>query len=385
MIVSTTIRITYLLLFMGILLPSLANAAKIATSAREAILLDYDTGYVLLQKNADRLMPPASITKIMTVLLAFERLADGRLRMEDEIPISEQAWKKGGSKMFVEIGSRVSVHDILRGIIVQSGNDAAIALAEAIAGTETAFAELMNEKASRIGMGEATFYNATGWPDPKHLVTARGLAVLAIETIRKFPEYYKIYAEKSFIYNGIKQNNRNSLLYKNIGVDGLKTGYTEIAGYGLTASAKRNERRLILVVSGLKSANQRSRESERLLEWGFREFNNYKLFDSGQTVEQAEVWFGEQNTVSLTTEKELVITMDRISRKEMQVSVEYDSPILAPILKGQVLAQLRISIPNREDQIVPLVAKNNIDKLNGLNRISRAIYYLILGYYIEHS
>ncbi|WP_227028656.1 D-alanyl-D-alanine carboxypeptidase family protein [Candidatus Endolissoclinum faulkneri] len=367
---------------MIILAPSLANATKTSTSAREAILLDYDTGYVLLQKNADTLMQPASITKIMTVLLAFERLADGRLHMQDEIPISEKAWKKGGSKMFVEIGSRVTVHDILRGIIVQSGNDAAIALAEAIAGTENAFAELMNEKASVIGMGQATFCNATGWPDPKHLVTARGLAALAIETIRKFPEYYKIYAEKTFSYNGIRQKNRNPLLYKNIGADGLKTGYTEIAGYGLTASAKRNERRLILVINGLESANRRSREGERLLEWGFREFNNYKLFNPGQTIEQADVWLGEQNTVSLVTERELIITMPCTDRKKMQLSVEYDGPILAPILKGQVLARLRISAPNREDQIVPLVAKNNIGKLEGLNRIARAIQYLIWDSYI---
>lgn len=196
--------------------PMTGNAATIETTSREAVLIDYETGQTLFEKNADELMPPASMTKIMTVFLAFERLTDGRLRLEDEIPISEKAWRKGGSKMFVEVGSRVTVDEILRGIIVQSGNDAAIALAEAIAGSEAAFAELMTEKAAEIGMGPATFRNATGWPDPEHRVTARGLTILARETIRRFPELYKIYAETTYTYNDIKQSNRNPLLYKGI-------------------------------------------------------------------------------------------------------------------------------------------------------------------------
>ncbi len=377
--VSILPRLATLALIIGLAVPSAAEAARIETNAREAILLDYDTGQVLFQKNADEPMPPASMTKIMTVFMAFERLADGRLKMEDEIPISEKAWRKGGSKMFVEIGSRVTVHDILRGIIVQSGNDAAIALAEAIAGTEEAFAELMTEEAAAIGMENATFRNATGWPDPEHRMTARGLAVLASETIRRFPEYYKIYAEETFTYNEIKQGNRNPLLYKAMGADGLKTGHTENAGYGLTASATRGDRRLILVVNGLESVSQRSSESERILEWGFREFDNYKLLERGEAIDQATVWLGDQPTVPLVTEEELFLTMPRAARKEMKVTVEYEGPIPAPIVKGQVLARMRIAAPDMEDRIVPLLAGEDVGKLGPLGRITSAVGHLIWG------
>ncbi|MCR9072972.1 MAG: D-alanyl-D-alanine carboxypeptidase [Alphaproteobacteria bacterium] len=356
-----------------------AHGAKIETNAREAILIDYDTGQVLFEKDADKLMPPASMTKIMTVFLAFERLADGRLRLEDEIPISEKAWRKGGSKMFVEVGTRVSVDDILHGIIVQSGNDAAIALAEAISGTEEAFAQMMTEKAAEIGMPKATFRNATGWPDPEHRMTAKGLAVLAREMIRRFPEYYTIYSETTFTYNGIKQGNRNPLLYKGMGADGLKTGHTENAGYGLTASAKRGDRRLILVVNGLGSVRERSSESERLLEWGFREFDNYRLLERGEMVERASVWLGDQETVPLVTDDELVLTMPRAARKEMRVTVEYEGPIPAPIVKGQVVARLRVAAPDMEDRVIALRAGEDVAKLGPLGRITSAVGHLIWG------
>ncbi|SDF12434.1 MULTISPECIES: D-alanyl-D-alanine carboxypeptidase family protein [Thalassobaculum] len=377
--VSILTRLATLALFLVLAVPPAAEAARIETNAREAILLDYDTGQVLYQKNADDPMPPASMTKIMTVFLAFERLADGRLKMDDEIPISEKAWRKGGSKMFVEIGSRVSVHDILHGIIVQSGNDAAIALAEAIAGTEEAFAELMTEEAAAIGIENATFRNATGWPDPEHRMTARGLAILAAETIRRFPEHYKIYAEETFTYNEIKQGNRNPLLYKGMGADGLKTGHTENAGYGLTASAKRGDRRLVMVVNGLDSVSQRASESERLIEWGFREFDNYKLLERGEAIDQAAVWLGDQPTVPLVTEDELFLTLPRAARKEMRVTVEYEGPIPAPIVKGQVLARMRIAAPDMEDRVVPLLAGEDVGKLGPLGRITSAVGHLIWG------
>ena len=377
--VSILTRLATLALFLVLAVPPAAEAARIETNAREAILLDYDTGQVLYQKNADDPMPPASMTKIMTVFLAFERLADGRLKMDDEIPISEKAWRKGGSKMFVEIGSRVSVHDILHGIIVQSGNDAAIALAEAIAGTEEAFAELMTEEAAAIGIENATFRNATGWPDPEHRMTARGLAILAAETIRRFPEHYKIYAEETFTYSEIKQGNRNPLLYKGMGADGLKTGHTENAGYGLTASAKRGDRRLVMVVNGLDSVSQRASESERLIEWGFREFDNYKLLERGEAIDQAAVWLGDQPTVPLVTEDELFLTLPRAARKEMRVTVEYEGPIPAPIVKGQVLARMRIAAPDMEDRVVPLLAGEDVGKLGPLGRITSAVGHLIWG------
>ncbi|MGH6718645.1 MAG: D-alanyl-D-alanine carboxypeptidase family protein, partial [Alphaproteobacteria bacterium] len=227
-----------------------AAAAGFETTAREAILIDDTTGAILLEKNADQLMPPSSMSKIMTVYMVFERLRDGSLAMEDELPVSETAWRMGGSKMFIDVGSRVKVADLLRGVIVQSGNDATIALAEGLAGSEDAFADQMTARAHALGMTNSTFKNASGWPHEDHLTTARDLALLASRIIRDFPDYYPLFAETEFTYNGIHQGNRNPLLYKDLGADGLKTGHTADAGYGLTASAVRDGRRLILVLNG---------------------------------------------------------------------------------------------------------------------------------------
>lgn len=354
-------------------------AAMIDTDAREAILLDFDTGQILFEKNADEVMPPASMSKIMTVYLAFERLKDGRLKMDDTIPVSEKAWKKGGSKMFIKVGDRVAVSDILRGIIVQSGNDAAIAMAEAIAGSEEAFAELMTAKARELGMERSTFRNATGWPDPQHRMTARELAILAIAMIRNFPEYYSIYSETEFTYNDIRQGNRNPLLYNNMGADGIKTGHTENAGYGLTASAVRDGRRLVLVINGLDSIRARSTESERLLDWAFREFDNYPMFKSGETVTDAGVWIGDKPNVPLITSSDVVLTLPRTARRDMTVSVEYEGPIPAPIQAGEPLATLRVAAPGIKDRTYPLYAGESVAKLGPLGRITSAIGYLVWG------
>jgi len=354
-------------------------ARALDTNAREAILIDFDTGQVLFEKDSERPMPPASMTKIMSVLVAFERLHEGRLKMTDEIPISETAWRKGGSKMFVDVGSRVSVHDIMMGIIVQSGNDATIALAEAISGSEAAFADLMTQRARELGIEDAVFRNSTGWPDPDHKISARGLAIIAIETIRRFPELYKMYAETTFTYNGIKQGNRNPLLYKNMGSDGLKTGHTEEAGYGLTASAKRGDRRLILVVNGLNSVRERSDESERLLEWGFREFENIAIARRGAAIENAEVWLGDLPRVPLVADRDILLTVPRASRRDMRVSVEYAGPIPAPIAAGQPIATLRIAAAEMQDQTFPLYAGADVAQLGPLGRITSAIGHLIWG------
>lgn len=354
-------------------------AAALDTSAREAILMDYDTGQVLFEKNSTDLMPPASMTKIMTVFLAFERLKDGRLKMSDEIPISENAWRKGGSKMFVEVGSRVSLSDLLMGIIVQSGNDATIALAEAISGSEEAFGELMTTRGREIGLESSIFRNSTGWPDPEHRMTAHDLAVLAAETIRRFPEYYSLFSETSFTYNKIKQGNRNPLLYKAMGVDGLKTGHTEHAGYGLTVSAKRGDRRLILVLNGMSSVRERSDESERLIEWGFREFENLTFAKKGVPIETAEVWLGDRPKVPLVTDRDVVVAVKRAARKEMTVTVEYSGPIPAPIVAGQPIAMLRIASPDMQDRKVPLYAGADVGQLGPLGRITSAIGHLVWG------
>ncbi|HEY9568402.1 MAG TPA: D-alanyl-D-alanine carboxypeptidase family protein [Thalassobaculum sp.] len=354
-------------------------ASAIETEAREAILIDYDTRQVLFEKNPDQPMPPSSMTKLMTVFLAFERLKDGRLKMTDEIPISETAWRMGGSKMFVPVGGRVSVSDILHGIIVQSGNDATVALAEAISGSEEAFAALMTERGREIGLQDSVFRNASGWPDPEHHMTARDLAILASETIRRFPEYYALYSETTFTYNDIKQGNRNPLLYKNMGADGLKTGHTEVAGYGLTASAKRGDRRLILVVNGLDSVRARSDESERLLEWGFREFENLTLARKGEPVESAEVWLGDQPEVPLVSDRDLFLTVNRTAKKGMTIAVEYSGPIPAPIVAGQPLAMLRVSAPDMKDVTYPLYAGAAIGQLGPVGRVTSALGHLIWG------
>ncbi len=354
-------------------------ASAIDTTAREAILVDFDTGAVLFEKNADERMPPASMSKIMTVYLAFERLKEGRLRLEDEIPISEKAWRKGGSKMFVELNSRVKVADILRGIIVQSGNDAAIALAEALGGSEEAFADVMTAKARQLGMANTQYRNATGWPDPDHYMTARDLMTLAVATVRDFPDYYPIYAETTYTYNEIKQGNRNPLLYKGIGADGLKTGHTEEAGYGLTASVKRADRRLVLVVNGLDSVRSRTSESQALIEWGFREFDNYTLLRAGQPVEKVAVWLGTAKTVPVALKDDLTLTMLRSARKKAKVSVVVNEPIAAPIQKGQQVATLRITAPDTETIDLPLLAAESVERLGMFKRVMAAVGYLIWG------
>lgn len=379
---------TYARRFLAFLAVSLvfswAPARAIETIAREAILMDTTTGEVLFEKNADQLMAPASMSKMMTTYLIFERLRDGQLSLDDTFSVSETAWRKGGAKsgsstMFLEPGTRVRVEDLIRGIIVQSGNDASIVIAEELAGSEEAFALEMNRRARELGLRDSTFKNATGWPDPGHVTTARDLAILAIRTIEDFPEFYHYYAEKEFTYNGIRQINRNPLIYKDIGVDGLKTGHTADSGYGLAASAKRGDRRLVLVVNGLLSRKARGREPERLFEWGFREFNNYTLFNAGDLVTEADVWLGRKAAVPLLIEGDLVITLARKARLGMKVTVEYEGPIPAPVAKGDRLAKLVVTAPEREPLEVPLVAGADVERLSLFGRLRAALGYILWG------
>jgi serine-type D-Ala-D-Ala carboxypeptidase (penicillin-binding protein 5/6) len=349
------------------------------TLARAAILVDHDTGQVLYAKNADEPLPPASMSKLMTVLMVFERLHDGRLQLDDELAVSEKAWRKGGSKMFVEVGKRVRVEDLLRGIIVQSGNDACIVVAENLAGSEEAFAEQMTTRAHELGLTHTTLRNASGWPDPDHLMSVRDLATLAGIIISEYPEYYTIFSEPEFEFGGILQYARNPLLRRNVGADGLKTGHTEDAGYGLTASATRDGRRLVLVVAGLETPGQRARESERLLEHGFRNFKAYELFEEGQTVDSAAVWLGDQETVPLVTDRRVVLTLTPEARRALEVKVIYDEPVPAPVALGTTLAELEISAPGIEPRRVPLLAGEEIQEAGLLGRMSGALGYLIWG------
>ena len=354
-------------------------AAAIETTAREAFIIDVVTGRVLLDKNADDSMPPASMSKIMTTYMVFERLKDGRISLDDELLVSEKAWRKGGSKMYVEVGNMVRVEDLLRGVIVQSGNDACIVLAEGLGGTEEGFAAEMTRKGREIGLTGSSFVNATGWPDPNQRMTARDLATLALRIIVDFPEYYHYYSEKEFTFAGIRQSNRNPLLYKSLGADGLKTGHTEEAGYGLTASALQDGRRVVLVLNGLKSRKARSEESARLIGWAFREFGNYSLFKAGETVEEAGVWLGEAPTVPLVAGQDFTVTLSRKARLDMKVKVIYDGPIPAPIELGQQIATLVVSAPDEETIEVPLVAGVAVEQLGFFGRITAAVKHLIFG------
>ena len=354
-------------------------ALAIETSAKQAILIDDETGAILLEKRSDDLMPPASMSKLMTVYMVFERLGDGSLNLDDTMRVSEKAWKMGGSKMFVGVDTRVTVEDLLRGVIVQSGNDASIVLAEGLASSEEAFAREMTERGREIGLTDSVFTNSTGWPDPDHVMTSRDLAILAGRMIHDYPQYYHYFAETSFTYNKIKQGNRNPLVYRDAGADGLKTGHTDASGFGLVASAQRNGRRLILVVNGLDSVSARSREAERLLDFGFREFKNYELFGESETVDVAPVWLGEEDSVPLVLDEPLTVTMPRKARRNMKVAVEIDGQIPAPIKKGDQVAKLVITAPDSEVIERPLFAAQDVDRRGLIGRVTAAIGYLVFG------
>jgi D-alanyl-D-alanine carboxypeptidase (penicillin-binding protein 5/6) len=362
-----------------IVVQTAAAAADFETAAQEAIIVDYATGATLFAKNADRIIEPASMTKMMTIYLLFERLKNGSLSLDDTFLVSERAWRKQGSKMFVPVGKRVAVHDLIRGIIVQSGNDAAIVVAEGLAGSEDAFAKQMTEKARELGMTNTVFQNASGWPAENHHTTARDLATLAAATIRNFPEYYKYYSEMEFTYNKIKQGNRNPLLYTNSGADGLKTGHTESAGYGLTASAVHGDQRLIMVAHGMGSMRERARESARLLDWAFREFASYPLFKGGEKVADADVWLGDQETVPLVIQDDVTAVMKRSNRKKLKVAVQLEEPVAAPIVKGTEIGKLVVTAPDMNPIERPLLAGADVGPLGMVGRFKAAVSYLIWG------
>src|ERR1700756_2063487 len=353
--------------------------AGMETQATHAFVIETETGTVLLDKAADERMPPASMSKIMTAYVAFDMLKQGRAKLDDELPVSERAWRLQGSKMFVPLGGRVSIDDLLKGVIIQSGNDACLVLAEGLAGSEEAFVDLMNQKAKEIGLKDSNFTNVSGLPDPDHYMTARDLATLAIRTIKDFPEYYHYYGDTEYEFNNIKQGNRNPLLYKGMGADGLKTGHTEEAGFSLTASVKREDRRIILVLGGLPTMKARAQESERLIDWAFREFNDYRLFTVGDKVEDGDVWLGSQPKGPLTVSGVLVVTFPGRARKNMKVTVEYDHPIPAPISKGQTIGKVVVSAPDIQPKEVPLVAAANVERMDTLGRIATLAGYLVWG------
>ncbi|MDE0408799.1 MAG: D-alanyl-D-alanine carboxypeptidase [Alphaproteobacteria bacterium] len=359
----------------------LASGARADTTiAPHAILIDGTTGTVLLEKDADTPLPPASMSKLMTVLMVFERLKAGVLSMDQTFPVSHKAWKMGGSKTFVRVNRRVSVADLLRGVIVQSGNDASIVIAEGISGSEEAFAEAMTARARELGLTSANFTNATGWPHPQHEISPRDLAHLAQILVTEFPEYYGMFAEREFEFNKIKQRNRNPLLGRVPGADGLKTGHTNAAGYGLTASAERDGRRLYLVLNGLKNSRARARESERLIEWGFREFEAYPLVKRGDTVERAAVWLGSVDHVPLVPDRDVVLSLKRQARSGLKASVRWTGPVVAPVKEGQQLAVLRLEAPGIQPVEHPLYAGTDVERVGFFGRIFERMRAMIFGF-----
>jgi D-alanyl-D-alanine carboxypeptidase (penicillin-binding protein 5/6) len=349
------------------------------TNAKAAFLLDLESDQVLFEKNADLSIPPASMSKLMTAYMVLEQLDDGRLRTDDTLPISEKAWKKGGSKMFVEVGKRARIDDLLRGIIILSGNDACIVVAEGLAGSEENFARDMTEKGREIGLTGSTFKNASGWPHAEHRMTVRDLATLARRIIEDFPDYYYIFAEQEFEYSGIRQPNRNLLLGRVRGVDGLKTGHTEEAGYGLVASAIRDERRLISVAVGLDTPKARALENERLLEYGFRRFRNYALMTEGQTIDRASVWLGSELTVPLVVDQTIKVSLTDKARRSLEVKLLYESPIPAPVAANDQIGIVRIEAPGLAFDEVPVYAGADVDKADFFGRVTGALEYLIFG------
>lgn len=362
-----------------------ASAQTLDIAAREYILLDFQTGAVLDAKQPDERMPPSSMSKLMTAYMVFDAIKAGRLTMADEMNVSENAWKtggaaSGGSTMFLNPNEKVKVQDLLRGMIIQSGNDACIVLAENLAGSEEAFAEKMNAKAKEIGLTNSHFMNATGLPHPEHYMTVRDLTVLARRIITDFPEYYSIYSETNFTYNGITQGNRNPLLYKvGSGADGLKTGHTEAAGYGLTASAIRNGRRLVLAANGMASIKARDEETSKLMDWGFREFTNRNLFVAGDKVTDADVWLGDKATIPLVIKRELAVTLPRAQAQTVTVKAVYDGPLPAPIAQGTEVGKLVVEAKGMEPLEVPVAAGEAVGRLGLIGRLKAAAMYIFLG------
>lgn len=366
------------------LAPELAAQAQIIprppqVNASSYILMDAETGSILVEENADQALPPASLTKIMTVYVADHELQNGTISLEDEVFVSVKAWQTEGSKMFIQEGTRVKLEDILRGIIIQSGNDASIALAEHIAGSEEAFADMMNQHAELLGMTNSHFMNASGLPDPNHYMSARDLALLARSAIERFPESYAIYGEREFTYNGIRQPNRNTLLFTDRNVDGMKTGHTDEAGYCLVASSVRDGMRLITVVMGTTSENARAVETQKLLTYGFRFFETYELFKGNEVLDTAKVWSGKTDAVDIGINTPLIVTMARGQAGSLVRELVIDEGIKAPIAAGQPLGRLKVSLGDQVYYDGPVVAMHPVEKGGLLKRLMDWLHLFFLS------
>jgi len=360
-----------------------ADPLSLQSIAPYAVIMDYETGTLMYSKAGDEKMAPASMAKLMTAAVIFQKLKHGELKLDDTFIVSERAWrlsvagKNASSKMFVSIGSQIRVEDLLRGIIIQSGNDACTVVAEHFSGSEEAFAELMNAEARRLGLKNSVFRNASGLPHPEMHVTAHDLAILASHLIRDYPQFYNFYSEREFTWNGIRQANRNMLLGTYPGADGLKTGHTSASGYGMVASAERDGRRLIVVVNGLASEIERANETKRLLDIGFREFKPYDLFKKDAVIDKAPVWGGEKDTVSLVASAPLRLLMRRHQRDGMKATLSYEAPLRAPVRKGDTVGQVLVSVPGMPDMKVPVAAAEDVPEGGLFTRMKLGVQGLV--------
>ena len=349
------------IIFGGLLACLLVSASwALETRATAALVIDQGTGTVLLSKDPDRPIPPASMSKLMTLNMLFEALQSGRVTMDTEFLVSQKAHEMGGSKMFVRSGSRIKVSDLLRGIIVQSGNDACVVVAENLAGTEEEFARMMTLRAAQLGMINSNFANSTGWPHPEQRMSARDLVFLAGRIIDEFPEYYPIFAETSFTWADITQENRNPLLSLGIGADGLKTGHTSEAGYGLVGSARQGNRRVIFMISGLDSVRDRAEEAEKIANWAFRQFTQKTLLEANKRIAEADVWLGKKPTVGLVAKDDIIGLIPYTTTEEVSMTVVYDGPLEVPIAAGDNVAKLRVDVPGMEPVFYPLYAEADV-------------------------
>ncbi len=330
--------------------------------ANSYFLIDYDSGKVMAEKDADKRIEPASITKLMTAYLVDKALADGDIAMDEMVTISEKAWRKGGSKMFVEVDTQVPVEELIKGLIIQSGNDASVALAEHIAGSEEAFVRYMNHQAKLLGMTNTNFTNSTGWPDENHYTTARDIAILTEAKIRDFPESYSLYKEREYTFNGIRQYNRNRLLWRDDSVDGVKTGHTEAAGYCLVASAKREDMRLISVVLGYESDKQRIAGSQSLLNYGFRFYETHRLYEANEVLNNSRIWYGEQEQIALGVGRDIYISIPRGRYRDLDASMEVDPEISAPVERGARLGVVNISLDGETIVSEDLIATQTVSE-----------------------
>jgi serine-type D-Ala-D-Ala carboxypeptidase (penicillin-binding protein 5/6) len=331
-------------------------------NASSYLLIDFDSGATLAEKDADKPVDPASITKLMTAYLIDKAIADGTIADDDLVTISEKAWRMEGSKMFVEVGKQVSVEDLLKGLIIQSGNDASVALAEHLGGSEDAFVGYMNHQARVLGMSNTNFTNSTGWPDENHYSTARDIAILTRAVIRDFPQSYRLYKEREYTFNDIRQFNRNRLLWRDDSVDGVKTGHTEAAGYCLVASAMREDMRLISVVLGSDSDKARTQSSQALLNYGFRFFETHRLYTADEVLNRARIWYGDQQEVSMGVGRDIHITIPRGRYRDLQASMEVDAEISAPVVRGQQLGLVNIRLDDELLLSEDLVAMQDVDE-----------------------